>query len=145
MLMTLRVAANRAHAWLLTASGGRIGASIGGRPVLVRETRGRRSGRTRRIPVQRERHQSGFVVDASICGRREPPAWFLNLAAESWGRVFVDRRWVAVRAEVSQGGERERLWELLSHGNPWLADAAARAGHELGVIVLRPLGGKAAA
>jgi hypothetical protein len=71
-------------------------------------------------------------------------AWSLNLAAEPAARAFVDRRWVAVEAEETQGGDRERLWQALSQGNPWLARAAARAGRDLPVIVLRPLGGKAA-
>jgi deazaflavin-dependent oxidoreductase (nitroreductase family) len=121
------------------ASGGRLGASVGGRPVLVLETRGRRSARTRRTPVQYRRHGSGFVVVASNAGRREPPAWCLNLAAEPFGRVFVNRRWIAVHAEVTRGREREQLWEPLSNGNPWLARAAARAGRELPIIVLRPV------
>jgi deazaflavin-dependent oxidoreductase (nitroreductase family) len=109
--MSLRVLANRAHAWLLVASRGRLGAT---------------------------------VVVSSNGGRAEPLAWSRNLAAEPLGRAFVDRRWVPVQAEVTRGDERARLWEALSHGNPWLARAAARAGHDLPVIVLRPLGEKAA-
>jgi deazaflavin-dependent oxidoreductase (nitroreductase family) len=143
--MILRVLANRAHAWLLVASRGRLGVTVAGRPVMVLETRGRRSGRTRRTPVQYQPHQSGFVVVASNAGRGNPPAWSLNLAAGPFGRAFADRRWAAVEARVTLDDERERLWEALSDGNPWLARAAARAGHDLPVIVLRPLGGKAAA
>jgi deazaflavin-dependent oxidoreductase (nitroreductase family) len=142
--MSLRLLANRAHARLLVASGGRLGATVGGRPVLVLQTRGRRTGRTRRTPVQYERRQSGFVVVASNGGRPEPPAWSRNLTAHPFGRALVERRWVAVQAEVIQGDERARLWEALAPGNPWLARAAARAGHDLPVIVLRPLGEKAA-
>jgi F420H(2)-dependent quinone reductase len=66
--MTFRVLANRAHAWLLVASRGGLGASIGERPVLVLETRGMRTGRTRRTPVQHERRRSGLVVVASNGG-----------------------------------------------------------------------------
>jgi deazaflavin-dependent oxidoreductase (nitroreductase family) len=136
--MSFRVLANRAHAWLLVASRGRIGATVGGRPVLVLETHRRRTGRTHRTPVQYKRHRSGFVVVASNAGRRDPPAWSLNLVAEPFGRAFVGRRWVAVQARVTLGNEREQLWQALSDGSRWLAQAAARVGHDLPVIVLRP-------
>jgi F420H(2)-dependent quinone reductase len=135
-LVTARLLANRAHARLLVASRGRLGARLGSRPVLVLETRGRRSGRLRRTPVQYLRHESGLVLVASNGGRPTAPAWSLNLQARPLARALVDGTWIAVCARTAEGEERERLWAMLAHGNPWLTRAAGRAGREFPVIVL---------
>lgn len=135
-LAAARRLANRAHAWLLLASRGRLGARMGGRPVLVLETRGRRSGRLRRTPVQYLRQEAGLVLVASNAGRPTAPGWSLNLEVTPLARALVDGAWVAVHARTAAGEERERLWALLAHGNPWLARAAGRAGREFPVIVL---------
>jgi deazaflavin-dependent oxidoreductase (nitroreductase family) len=136
--MDLRLLANRAHAGLLVRSGGKLGRAVGGRPVLVLETRGRRSQRRRRTPVQYLRNEAGLVVVASNAGYRQQPAWRLNLEAEPAARALVDGSWVNVVARIADGEERERLWALLSDGNPWLVQAARRARRELPVIVLSP-------
>lgn len=136
--MALRLVTNRAHARLLAASKGKLGSRIGGRPVLMLETRGRHSGRRRRSPVQYLRHESGLVVVASNAGRSEPPAWSFNLATDPIARALVDGRWLDVRGRFVEGEERRRLWALLSQRNPWLDGAAERARRELAVIVLVP-------
>lgn len=49
-----RIRSTRAHAWLYARSGGRLGARAGGHPVLPLTNTGRRTGRTRRTPLQFE-------------------------------------------------------------------------------------------
>ena len=73
--------ATRLHAWVYRRSGGRVLGRIGGQPVLLLQTTGRRSGRTRTTPVQYLAHGEGYVVVAADHGARHPPAWYLNLGA----------------------------------------------------------------
>ena len=63
--MNLRLLVNRAHAWLLVTARGKLGARVGGRPVLVLETHGRRSDRQRRTPVQYLGHGVELLIVAS--------------------------------------------------------------------------------
>lgn len=54
---------------------------MGGQPVLLLQTAGRRSGRTHSTPVQYLADGDTFVVVASNAGAARPPAWDLNLRA----------------------------------------------------------------
>jgi hypothetical protein len=58
-------AVTRLHGRLIRLSGGRVQRSFlftGGMPVLVLTTTGRRSGRSRSVPVGFLRHGRGFAV-----------------------------------------------------------------------------------
>lgn len=136
--MNPRLLVNRTHAWLLVAARGKLGARVGGRPVLLLETLGRRSDRQRRTPLQYLRHGVELLIVASNAGHPEPPAWSLNLQRQPTCRALVDGHWLDVHARFAKDEERDRLWTLLAKGNPWLGKAAARAGHDLAVIALAP-------
>jgi deazaflavin-dependent oxidoreductase (nitroreductase family) len=73
---------NSLHRGLLKVSGGRLGRTAGGMPVLAVTTTGRKSGRPHTVmltsPVQTP---SAYVVVASRGGDDQHPAWFLNLRA----------------------------------------------------------------
>ena len=77
----------RLHAWVYRRSGGRVLGRMGGQPVLLLQTTGRRSGRTRTTPVQYLADGDTFVVVASNAGAARPPAWYLNLRANPHARI----------------------------------------------------------
>ena len=58
----------RLHAWVYRRSGGRVLGRMGGQPVLLLQTTGRHSGRTRTTPVQYLADDDMFVVVASNAG-----------------------------------------------------------------------------
>ena len=58
----------RLHAWVYRRSGGRFLGRMGGQPVLLLQTTGRRSGQTRTTPVQYLADGDTFVVVASNAG-----------------------------------------------------------------------------
>ena len=72
----------RLHAWVYRRSGGRLLGRMGGQPVLLLRTTGRRSGRTRSTPVQYLADGDTFVVVAANSGAARPPAWYFNLCAD---------------------------------------------------------------
>jgi deazaflavin-dependent oxidoreductase (nitroreductase family) len=115
---------------------GRLLGRIGGRPVLLLETVGRRSGRRHTTPVQYVRDGESFAVVASNAGAPRPPSWLLNLRANERARVQVGSTRCEVIAREADGEERAALWRRLTVGNPALDDIARRAGRELPVVVL---------
>ena len=77
----------RLHAWVYRRSGGRVLGRMGGQPVLLLQTTGRRSGLTRTTPVQYLADGDTFVVVASNAGAARPPAWYLNLRADPHAQI----------------------------------------------------------
>jgi hypothetical protein len=61
--------ATRLHAWVYRRSGGRLLGCLGGQPVLLLQTTGRRSGQTHTTPVQYLADGDTFV--AMVRGRKE--------------------------------------------------------------------------
>jgi deazaflavin-dependent oxidoreductase (nitroreductase family) len=107
-----------AHRWLYRATRGAIGHRI---PVLdwrflLLTHVGRKSGRLHTIPLMYAPDGGRFVVVGSNAGDAHPPAWWLNLQAHPDARVQVGADELAVRAHLTHGEERARLWALLVAG-----------------------------
>lgn len=126
----------RLHAALYRRSRGRILGRVGGQPVLVLETAGRRSGRRRTTPLQYLADGEAFVVVAANGGAPRPPAWWLNLSADPRARIQVDADILDVAAREAIGEERAALWLRLAAANRYLDRVARKAGRNLPVVVL---------
>jgi F420H(2)-dependent quinone reductase len=98
------------HHGLLAASGGRIGRHIAGMPVLLLTTLGRRSGRSRTVPLTYFEDGDAIVLVASYGGRPRNPAWFENLLANPEVEVRIARERRRMRARRATPEERARLW-----------------------------------
>jgi len=98
------------HQWLYETSDGRIGASLGGRPMLLLRTVGRRTGQPRTAALLYVREGTAYVVIASKGGAPQHPGWFHNLTAEPDVEIQVGRERIAVRARIAEGEERARCW-----------------------------------
>lgn len=98
------------HQWLYENSDGRIGATLGGRPMLLLRTVGRRTRQPRTAALLYVRDGDAYVVIASKGGAPQHPAWFHNLIAQPDVEIQVGRDRIAVRARVAEGEERARLW-----------------------------------
>ncbi len=126
------------HAWVYRRSGGRVLGRMGGQPVLLLQTTGRRSGRTRTTPVQYLADDDTFVVVASNAGATRPPAWYLNLRANPHAEIDVGGRRVDVRAQEATGQQRAELWQRLTAANRYLERPARKAGRDLPLMALLP-------
>lgn len=132
----LRVRLNHAHAWLYAQSGGRLGGSVGGHPILLLTTTGRRTGRERRSPVQYERVGNEIVVVAAGGGSPTPPAWWLNLEADPDVEVRTAADVWHAHAETADSDRRAELWPALIATNPSIESAQEKAGRQLPVVVI---------
>jgi deazaflavin-dependent oxidoreductase (nitroreductase family) len=111
---------------------------LGGQPVLLLQTVGRRTGQTRTTPVQYLPREGAFVVVAANAGAARPPAWYLNLCAAPQASVRVGAQDVEVRAREVHDSERDALWRQLTAANRYLDGVASKAGRRLPVLVLAP-------
>src|SRR5512144_2178342 len=98
------------HQWLYETTDGRIGASLGGRPMLLLRTVGRRTREPRTAALLYVRDGNAYAVIASKGGAPHHPGWFHNLTADPDVEIQVGRERIPVRARVAEGKERSRLW-----------------------------------
>jgi deazaflavin-dependent oxidoreductase (nitroreductase family) len=125
------------HQWLLIRSDGRIGANLGGRPMLLLRTVGARTGQARTNALLYVPTGDGFTVIASTGGGPKHPGWFHNLQAQPDAEVQVGRERIPVRARVAEGEERERLWAEANRINKGGYDGyQAKTDRVIPVVVL---------
>ena len=85
----------RNHVRIYRWTGGRIGGEVGGFPVLILTTTGRKSGLQRSAPVAYDYDNDVPFIMASFAGSPKHPAWYLNLKTHP-------------KVEVQIGGDRFR-------------------------------------
>lgn len=128
----------KANVPLYRLSRGRIGGSMGGAPVLLLTTTGRRSGEPRTAPVLYMRADESLVVIGSNAGNERPPAWALNLAANPDAEVEIGAKRSSVRARIALGEERADLWRRMTVDYPGFDDYSERTARAINVFVLDP-------
>jgi deazaflavin-dependent oxidoreductase (nitroreductase family) len=136
----VRNLAARTHSLLFRATGGRFGRKVRGAPVLVLETRGRKTGKPRTVPLLYIEDAGDWVVMASSGGDPLHPAWFKNLEADRRATVITDAGRRGVEAFVTVGGERERLFAGMTAIWSDFETYSARTTRELPLVRLRPQG-----
>jgi deazaflavin-dependent oxidoreductase (nitroreductase family) len=124
------------HRGLYRLSGGRIGGSLGKMAVLLLTTTGRKSGQPRTWPVGYFRDGDRFIVTASAGGGPKHPAWYLNLRDNPRVTVQLGDETIPMRADVSTGAERARLWSRLIGDYPNFADYQEKTTREIPVVIL---------
>ena len=125
------------HQWLYEHSDGRNGASLGGRPMLLLRTVGRRTSQPRTAALLYVRDGDAYVVIASKGGAPQHPGWFHNLTAQPDVEVQVGRERIPVRARVAEGKERSRLWARADEINRGqYATYQSRTSRVIPVVVL---------
>jgi F420H(2)-dependent quinone reductase len=125
------------HQWLYEHSDGRIGASLGGRPMLLLRTVGRRTNQPRTAALLYVRDGHAYVVIASKGGAPHHPGWFHNLTAQPDVGIQVGRQRIPVRARIAEGEERSRLWARADEINQGqYAAYQSRTSRVIPVVVL---------
>jgi F420H(2)-dependent quinone reductase len=127
------------HQWLYEQTDGRIGANLGGRPMLLLRTIGRRTRAPRTAALLYVPDGDAYVVIASKGGAPHHPGWFHNLTAHPDVEVQVGRTRVPVRARIATGAERSRLWARADDINQGQYSVyQSRTRREIPVVVLAP-------
>jgi deazaflavin-dependent oxidoreductase (nitroreductase family) len=134
-------AMNATHRLILAASGGKLGWSAAGMPVIELTTTGRRSGLPRKTMLTSPLQEgSTIAIVASRGGDDRHPAWYLNLRDNPIVEVAMGggspRR---MRADIATDEERARLWPQLTRAHTNYAGYQRRTAREIPLVLLRPI------
>lgn len=129
----------KVHPWLYRVSGGRIGGKVYGMPVLLLNTKGRKSGQPRTNALMYLPYGKASVVIASFAGEPRHPAWWLNLKAAPKATIQRGRETVEVVAREAEGEERERLWKQVVEVDSGYDEYRRRTTRRIPVVVLDPV------
>jgi len=128
------------HKTILGLTGGRLLAQMGGMPVIVLTTTGRRSGTPRSTVLTSPVHDDDrIVLIASYGGDDRDPAWFLNLRDHPDVSVRMVGRERAMRARIAGPGEKAELWPAVVAAYHGYAAYQRRTERDLPVVILEPV------
>ena len=117
------------------------GGAMKGRPLLLLTTTGAKSGQLRTKPMMFIPDGDRLLVIASNAGAAIHPDWYRNLVAHPEVTVEVGNETFKADATVTEGPERQRLWNRVVELYPFFADHQAKTSRQIPVIVLRRLEG----
>ena len=130
-----------AHRRILAASGGRILGRLGGHPLIILTTTGRKTGQPRSTPVIGIPDGPNWLVVASNGGAASQPLWVRNIAACPEVTVRRGKRTAAFRARILPDSERASRWPSLSGAYPAYDKMQAKTDRQLPVIALEHVPG----
>lgn len=122
------------------ANDGEVGGIFEGKPLLLLHHTGAKTGTQRVSPLMYQRVDGVFAVFASKGGADTNPDWFHNLVANPDVSIEVGTDQIDVRARVTEGEERERIWERQKREFPQFAGYERKTSRDqIPVIVLDPV------
>ena len=129
----------RAHKLLYKLSGGRFGARMGWIDVALVTTTGRKTGKTRTVPIACYPYRDSVAVSASNSGMESHPAWYLNMLANPRVTVQLGRETFEAMAEEVAADEREALWASVVKINKHQGEYLAMVQREIPLVWFRRL------
>lgn len=131
---------NQTHRVLLAVTGGKVGRSFSGMPVIELTTIGRKSGqpRTSMLTSPLQEGSRTYIV-ASRGGDDRHPAWFLNLRDNPEVKVSIEGGPVqTMHAEVISPEDRARVWPIIANKHRNYAGYQKKTQREIPVVALIP-------
>jgi deazaflavin-dependent oxidoreductase (nitroreductase family) len=132
-------ALNLFHRSIVRVSGGRIGTSAFGMPVITLHTVGRTSGRAHStmltVPVM---DSDRIVLVASKGGDDRDPDWFRNLMAHPDAELTMGDKRRLVRARLATEEERVELWPRVVATYKPYGSYRKRTKREIPLVICEP-------
>jgi deazaflavin-dependent oxidoreductase (nitroreductase family) len=127
----------RAHCAIYRGTRGLVGGRLLGIQMLLLTTKGRKTGRTRTLPLAYVEYRGDLVIVASNGGSPHPPAWWLNLQSARSAQVQVGGERFEVVWRVAPPGERMEYWRKLQAAIPAYRIYRVRTEREIPIVLLR--------
>jgi F420H(2)-dependent quinone reductase len=127
------------HVFLYRTSGGKVWNTIAGSPVLLLTTIGRKTGLARTTPVVYVRSGNEHLIAASAGGADTDPTWYNNLASKLDAKIEVGDKTFNVKAIITTGEERDRLYELFKAQSKNFVEYEQKTTRKIPVIRLQPI------
>jgi F420H(2)-dependent quinone reductase len=101
------------NTWLYRKTGGKLGGTLMGAPVLLLTTTGNKSGHKRTVPLLYLKDGARYFIVASKGGFPIDPAWYKNLVANPEVEVQEGPEVKAMRARTISEDEKAQVWPRL--------------------------------
>ena len=115
---------------------GQVGGLFQGAPMLLLTSTGAKTGRRHTTPVVYTTDGDRLVILASKGGSPTNPAWYHNLVANPEATVELGPDTFKVKAVVTTGEERSRLFEQQAAVMPNFAEYQQKTTRQIPVIAL---------
>jgi len=108
-----------------------------GLPVVIFTTRGRKSGKLRKIPLMRVEHDGQYAMVASMGGAPEHPEWYHNIKADPEALMVQDGAdQFDAHARELDGEERAIWWQRAVQAYPPYAEYQQRTDRKIPVFLV---------
>lgn len=114
----------------------RTAEGVGGRPVVILETVGARTGLLRRTPLMRVEHAGTYCVVASKAGADRHPHWYANVLAHPRVTLLDAGVMHDLVAREITGTERAPWWSRACTTFPSYVDYQSKTRRRIPVLLL---------
>ena len=118
------------------ANGGKVGGPFANAPLLLLTSTGAKSGKPRTMPLVYTTDGDHIVVIASKGGAPTSPDWYHNLVAHPEATIELGTETFNVRAIVTEGEERQRLYDQQAALMPNFAEYQKKTTRQIPVVIL---------
>jgi F420H(2)-dependent quinone reductase len=129
----------RDHVEKIEKSGGEA-SELNGRPVVLLNTIGAKSGKLRKTPLMRVEHNGEYAVVASLGGAPKNPVWYHNVKQNPRVELQDGDTTGDYHAREVFGDEKAAWWDRAVQAWPDYADYQKKTDREIPVFVLTPVG-----
>ena len=126
------------NAFVYKLSGGRLMGNFQGRPVVLIEMTGAKSGKKRTIPLMYVPYKEGVIIVGSQGGAPKSPVWVKNLQADPNIVAQVGGKRMELHARQVDDAEKEELWPTCVEHYHEFADYRARTDRNIPVFNCQP-------
>jgi F420H(2)-dependent quinone reductase len=124
---------------LFESTGGKEGAELRGRPVIVLTSLGAKTGKLRKTALMRVEHEGHYAVVASMGGAPKNPVWYYNLKANPHVELQDGPTKRDYTARELTGDEKAVWWTRAVETWPDYANYQTRTERQIPVFVLEPM------
>lgn len=119
---------------------GRVGGPFAGRPLLLLNSIGAKSGEPRTSPLVYTMDAGRYIIIASKGGAPTNPDWYYNILANPLVTLEVGREQFQARATVANDEERDRLFAQMAEQMPGFAEYQQKTTRKIPVVILERVG-----
>jgi deazaflavin-dependent oxidoreductase (nitroreductase family) len=118
-------------------SAGKMGGMFANAKMMLLHTKGAKTGQDRMTPVVYQQvGPTSYAIFASKGGAPTNPDWYHNLRANPEATAELGTETVKVRARVTEGEERDRIWTRQTQQAPGFAEYASKTTRQIPVLIL---------
>jgi F420H(2)-dependent quinone reductase len=119
-------------------TGGRLMGKFQGRPVVLIEMTGAKSGNKRTIPLMYVPHEDGVIIVGSQGGAPKSPVWVKNLQKDPNIIAQYKGERTELFARQVDDAEKEKLWPICDANYKEFANYRARTDRNIPVFNCQP-------